>query len=69
MTRFKNKTKDRALLLAAIDSELYTIYSKIRDNTRAIRRLADEQRGLKELRHVLQSAKSHFIKEKKEAEK
>jgi len=63
MTKFKNETKDRELLNAAINDELWKLRGKLRDNTRTINRLAAEQRGLKELRHVLMSARGHFMKQ------
>jgi len=62
MTKFKNETKDRSQLDAAINSALFDVGRKIRDNTLLINRLSHDQRGLKELRHVLMSAKAHFKK-------
>jgi hypothetical protein len=62
MFEFTNKTKDRPMLEAAINGTLIDVERKIRDNTRLINRLSHDQRGLKELRHVLMSARAHLKK-------
>ena len=60
--KFANKTKDRSMLEQAIDSVLWDTCRKIRENTHKINTIAKEQRGLKELRHVLMIAKKECRK-------
>ena len=63
MTRFKNETKDRELLIMALNKQLCDTDRELRRNAVKINDMAKTQRGLKELKHVLMSARGHFLKQ------